>query len=364
MYKNSVLNFISPEAWLKNFKYPLLISGPCSAESEEQILNTAKALEKNKHIRIFRAGIWKPRTRPHSFQGIGENALKWLQNVKRETSLLLAVEVASPQHVEACLKHHIDVLWIGARTTVNPFYVQNIVDALKGTDIPVLVKNPINPDLDLWVGAIERLYKAGLRKIIAVHRGFNTYNKTAYRNDPIWDIPIELKRLFPSLAVICDPSHIAGKHEFLQEISQKAFNLGMCGLMIETHLTPSKAITDARQQITPDRLNEILNNLTYRKETGDADSQKYLELLRNQIDVFDIELLNLLKKRMDVVSKIGQFKKKKNITVYQVKRWDVIIKERTELAKKLGLSNDFITKILRLVHDESILLQDTIMRNK
>ena len=284
-----------------------------------------------------------------------------MQRVKEETQLLTAVEVASPEHVEACLKHNIDVLWLGARTTVNPFYVQNICDALKGVDIPVMVKNPINPELDLWQGAIERLYISGLKKIIAVHRGFNTYEKTPYRNNPIWEIPMELKRIYPQLPIICDPSHISGNHAFINDISQKAFNLDMCGLMVETHFTPSKAVTDARQQITPDQLKVLLNNLTFRKEAGSLDFQQVIDTFRNDIDKIDIELLNLLKKRMEVVIKIGNQKRKNNITIYQVKRWNTIINERTELARKLGLNNEFVLKMLRLVHDESILLQQKLM---
>ena len=248
MFEDSKPDFMPLGIWLDKFEHPLIISGPCSAENEDQIITLAKALNEIKHVRIFRAGIWKPRTRPHSFQGVGDEALKWMQRVKEETQLLTAVEVASPQHVEACLKYGIDILWIGARTTVNPFYVQDITDALKGTDIPVLVKNPINPDLDLWLGAIERLLMSGLKKIIAVHRGFNTYEKTPYRNNPIWEIPLELKRIYPQLPIICDPSHITGNRSFINDISQKAFNLDMCGLMIETHLTPHSAITDSFQQ--------------------------------------------------------------------------------------------------------------------
>jgi len=361
MGKNSDPDFAPIGSWLSDYKYPLIISGPCSAESEEQVIMLAKTLSKVKHVRVFRAGIWKPRSRPHSFQGYGEKALKWLQHIKKESGLLTAVEVASPQHIELCLKNDIDILWIGARTTVNPFYVQNIAEALKGVDIPILIKNPINPDLDLWRGAIERVYNSGIKKIVAIHRGFNTFEKTPYRNNPIWEIPLELMRIYPTLPVICDPSHITGNRSFIEDISQKAIDLDMCGLMLETHFNPPKAISDAKQQITPLELETLLKTLSFRKKSGNISFQKQLEILRNDIDIIDIELLNLLKKRMDIVKKIGNHKKKNDITIYQVKRWDTIINERTELAKKLGLPDDFIIKILKLVHEESILLQHKIM---
>ena len=361
MGRNSEPDFAPIESWLTNYKHPLIISGPCSAESEKQVILLAKALSKIKHVRVFRAGIWKPRSRPHSFEGYGEKALKWLQHIKEETGLLTAVEVASPEHVELCLKNNIDVLWIGARTTVNPFYVQNIVEALKGVDIPVLIKNPINPDLDLWRGAIERVYNSGIKKIVAIHRGFNTFEKTPYRNNPIWEIPLELMRIYPNLPVICDPSHITGNSAFINDISQKAFNLDMCGLMLETHFNPKDAISDALQQITPLELENLLTTLSFRKKSGNFSFQKQLEKLRNDIDIIDIELLNLLKKRMDIVTEIGNHKKVNDITIYQVKRWNTIINERSELAKKLGLRDDFIIKVLRLVHEESILLQNKIM---
>ncbi len=363
---NALTSFkIEPlEKWVNDLKYPLIISGPCSAESEKQVIALAEALAKLKKVHIFRAGVWKPRTRANSFQGMGDEALKWLKKAKEISGLLTAVEVAHPKHVDACLKNDVDVLWIGARTTVNPFYVQDITNALKGSNIPVLVKNPINPDLELWIGAIERLYNAGINKIIAVHRGFNTYQKTIYRNDPIWDIPMELKRLLPQLPVICDPSHISGHSRYIFDISQKALNLDMCGLMIETHLDPENAITDARQQVTPDTLSLILKNLRFRNENGGMDFQMQLESLRNEIDTIDAELLNLLHKRLKVVEKIGHHKKKHNIAVYQVKRWNSIIRERTKLARELNLDDAFILKMLRLVHDESIAVQHKIMNKK
>lgn len=355
--------FEQPGGWISNFSHPLLVSGSCSAESEQQVLALAHQLKQSKRVHIFRAGVWKPRTSPHSFQGYGEVALGWLAKVKKETGLLTAVEVASAEHAELCIKYGIDVIWIGARTTVNPFYVQNICKAIEGSNVAVMVKNPVNPDLDLWSGAIERVYLAGIRKIIAVHRGFNTYEKTPYRNNPIWDIPIELKRLFPGLPVICDPSHICGNRTLIADVSQKAFDLGMCGLMIETHLRPDEAISDARQQITPDALEDLMSGLLCRKESGDENFTGMLEKLRAAIDLVDIELLNLLRRRMNIVEEIGQHKKTHNISVYQVKRWNTIVNERLTTAAKLGLRDEFINKLLRLVHDESIQLQHDIMKN-
>jgi len=364
MGKIKNIDILPIEEWLSSFEYPLIIAGSCSAESEEQVLNLALALDKINNVRIFRAGIWKPRTSPHSFQGYGEKALMWLQKVKKTTNLLTAAEVLLPEHVDLCLKNEVDIIWIGARTTVNPYYVQNICKALKGTNIPVLIKNPINPDIKLWAGAIERLNIAGIKKIVAVHRGFHTYEKTPYRNNPIWEIPIELKRIMPNLPIICDPSHISGKRSFIADLSQKAFDINMCGLMIEVHENPNKAISDAHQQITPKALSSLLKKIVCRKETGDESFVKNLEQLRTEIDNIDVELLNLLKKRMDIVEKIALHKKNNNITAYQVKRWSAIIKERTNTANKLGLNNDFIIKMLKLVHDESILLQHIIMNNK
>jgi chorismate mutase len=341
---NNSLKIKPLKSWLKDFQEPLLISGPCSAESEDQLRNTAKQLVFHTVIRILRAGIWKPRSRANMFEGVGEIGLKWLKKVKKETSLLTAVEVAKPHHVELCLKHGVDVLWIGARTSVNPFSIQELAEALKGVDIPVMIKNPVIPDIQLWLGVIERINQAGIKKIIAIHRGFNTYGKSAYRNEPLWEIPIELKSLL------------------LLPVAQKALDLAMDGLIIESHINPSKALTDARQQITPEELGKLLAQLNYRAATcADKNYILNLEGLRSDIDRIDQELLNILSKRMDVVKKIGDFKKQHNITILQLERWKVIIHSRLELAKKLGLNTEFLMKLLQLVHKESIQLQTEIM---
>jgi len=348
-------------AWIDNLNKPLFIAGPCSAESEKQVLNIASTLSKNKQVRIFRAGIWKPRTSPKSFQGHGAKALKWLKDVKEKTGLLTAVEVASPKHVEECLKNGVDVLWIGARTTVNPFSVEDIAKALSGVDIPVLIKNPLNPDIDLWIGAIERFYLSGIKKLAAVHRGFYTYEKTVYRNHPIWEIPIELKRLYPNLPLICDPSHIAGKANLVGGISQKALNLDFSGLMIEVHTNPRKAISDPEQQLNIKSFEKLLSSLSVRKETGDVYFEERLEELRLKIDDIDALMLNLLKSRMDIVKEIGKYKKEQNISILQIKRWNTIFNERTKLGLKLGLNEKFISDILKIVHENSIITQHKIM---
>lgn len=358
------INVLPLSHWISDFNYPLVIAGPCSIESRSQAINTAREISQNPEVRIFRAGIWKPRSSPHSFQGRGNKALEWLKEVKEISRLHIAVEVASPKHVELCLKNNIDILWVGARTTVNPFLVDEIVSALSGTNIPVLIKNPVNPDINLWIGAIERFYLAGLKKIVAVHRGFNTYEKTSLRNHPIWEIPIELKRLLPSLPIVCDPSHIAGHTSFVPAIAQKALHLNFDGLMIETHNMPQKALSDPEQQLNPKELSALLESLMCPIKDGEDLFEKQLEFLRQDIDNIDISLLNLLKKRMDVVEKIGRYKKDNNISVLQIKRWNNIINERSELGAKLGLNNNFIKEILKRVHKESIQIQHNIMMNK
>ncbi len=360
----SKLKINSINAWLKPSDLPLIISGPCSAESEEQVLETAMQLAKIDAVKLFRAGVWKPRTRPNMFEGHGEKALKWMQTAKKESGLKTTIEVANPKHVELALKYDIDVLWIGARTVVNPFSVQEIADVLKGVDIPVMVKNPLNPDLALWIGALERMNDAGITKLAAIHRGFDFFKKSAFRNAPMWEIPIELKRLFPTLPLITDPSHITGKRSLLAEIAQKAFDLEMDGLMIETHCNPDKALTDAKQQITPKALQELLSKIIIRERKGDFEFESKLEEYRSEIDRLDAEMINILARRLDIIDLIGQYKKENNITILQLKRWSNIIQERLENGKNLGVDTAFLTKVLELVHKESIARQTRIYNKK
>lgn len=348
------------ESWAKLKSKPLVIAGPCSAETPEQLLKTAQGLIPHK-VDILRAGIWKPRTRPNSFEGAGEEGLKWLAEVKKETGLPVGTEVANTEHIELALKYGVDVLWVGARTTVNPFSVQEMADALRGTNTTVLVKNPINPELALWVGAFERFYNAGIRNLGAIHRGFSTFEKAKFRNIPMWQIPIELRRVAPEIPIICDPSHIGGKREYISEVSQKAMDLGFDGLMIETHIDPDKAWSDAAQQVTPERLGEILSELQIRETSGDKAFQNKLDELRTKIDNIDRELIEVLAQRMAVVEKIGEYKKENNVTSFQVKRWDEIMKNRADLAKKMNLSADYITEIFKIVHEESVRKQTEIM---
>ncbi len=349
--------------WLDDFKlsHPLIIAGPCSAETEEQVLKIAHEL-KDSDVSIYRAGIWKPRTRPGSFEGVGAVGLKWLQKAKAETGLLMATEVANIAHVQQALEHDIDVLWIGARTTVNPFAVQEIADALKNTDKIVLVKNPVNPDLALWLGGIERLYNAGIKKLGVIHRGFSTYEKTKYRNIPEWQLAIELQNRFPDLPIICDPSHITGKREMIQEVSQQALDLNYDGLIIETHNDPDNAWSDAEQQVTPEQLKEIFKNLKVRKETEDgSDYNQRLDRLRLDIDEYDAKILEILGKRMKVADKIGALKKEKNVAVLQNKRWNEILGKMILEGEEKGLSEEFILKIFKAIHQESISHQEKII---
>ena len=359
------LNIIPLKQWVNFSSRPLIISGPCSAESREQVLDTAKALANTGFVTIFRTGLWKPRTRPDSFEGVGEKGFQWLNEVKKETGLLTCVEVATPEHVELAVKNEIDILWIGARTTVNPFSVQEIADALKGIDIPVMIKNPVNPDLKLWLGAIERINNAGINKIIAVHRGFYSYESTPYRNAPIWEIPIELMRLCPNLPIICDPSHISGNTFLISSISQKALDLDMDGLMIESHIDPSSALSDKEQQLTPTELKNIFDQLVIRTNTtNNSEFINKLEELRFEIDKIDAELIQLLSKRMNIIEQIGEYKKENNITILQIKRWNNIIHESIEMGCKLGLDKEFLLSILRLIHEESIQKQTEIFKRK
>ena len=347
-----------------NLKKPIIIAGPCSAETEEQVFNTAKQLSDIGSVNMLRAGIWKPRTRPGNFEGIGEIGLKWLVDAGKAHNFPTTTEVANAKHVEQALKAGVDVLWIGARTTVNPFSVQDIADAVKGTNIPVMIKNPINPDTQLWVGAIERIAAAGINNISAIHRGFSSFEKTKFRNEPKWGIPIELMRLFPDLPIICDPSHIGGTRELIETLSQKALDMNMAGLMIETHLTPDEAWSDAKQQVTPKRLSEILSNLVVReKNIENQDFLTKLDKLRTQIDDSDQRLLEILAGRFKIISEIGQYKKDNNTTILQSDRWFEILKNRKENGIDLGINEDFIDSLLKLIHKESVLLQTKIMNS-
>lgn len=331
-------------------KRPLVIAGPCSAETEEQVMNTATQLAK-RGIKIFRAGIWKPRTKPGGFEGIGEEGLPWMQRVKQETGMLVGTEVATAKHVEAALKAGIDVLWIGARTTANPFAVQELADSLRGVDIPVLVKNPVNPDLELWIGALERINGAGVKRIGAIHRGFSSYDKKIYRNTPMWHIPIELRRRIPNIPIICDPSHIGGKRELIAPLCQQAMDLGMDGLIVESHCNPDSAWSDAKQQVTPDILDYILNLLVIRKETASTES---LTELRKQIDECDNDLIELLAKRMRVSREIGIYKKEHEIQVVQTDRYSEILEKRGAQGALCGIDSECVKKIFEAIHEESV----------
>ena len=349
--------------WLAemNLGYPLTISGPCSAESKEQVLKIAHEL-KNTKTTVFRAGVWKPRTRPGSFEGVGAIALPWLQQVKKETGLLLAIEVANAKHVKLALEHDIDILWIGARTTVNPFIVQEIADSLENTDKIVLVKNPINPDLELWVGGVERLHKAGIKNLGVIHRGFSSYNKSVYRNEPQWQIPIDFKTRFPSIPMICDPSHICGRRDCIEKVAQTAYDLQYDGLMIETHHSPDLALSDAQQQLTPEVFRSILGRLRVRSKTfEDEESLDTLALLRSEINQTDKLLLQTLSKRMEIVKLIAQVKKEKNVAVLQTKRWKEVIEKMSKYANAAGLDVAFVNRLFREVHQESIRHQEKIV---
>jgi chorismate mutase len=340
---------------------PLIISGPCSAESEFQVVETAKQL-KAIGINIYRAGIWKPRTRPDTFEGMGSIALPWLKKAKEETGMLTATEVANVWHVKEAINHGVDILWIGARTTANPFAVQEIADALRGYNMPVFVKNPINPDIELWIGALQRLNKVGLKNLIAVHRGFSYYGDNSYRNPPQWEIPIELKRRIPEIPIVTDPSHICGSKDLLFNVSQTAMDLDFDGLFIESHYSPDKALSDKDQQVTPAQLKDILSRLILRSHDVKSSQQlEGLEGLRRQIDQWDEELLRVLRSRMAISEAIGAYKKKENITILQTNRWSEILEDRLRKAKALGLSDQFIIQIFKQVHQESINFQNRVM---
>ncbi len=345
-------------------KRPLIISGPCSAETEEQMLETATRLAKTGKVDILRAGIWKPRTKPGLFEGIGTKGLPWLANAKKITGLPITVEVATAKHVQDALQFDVDMLWIGARTTVNPFSVQEVAEALRGVDIPVLIKNPINPDLELWTGGIERLQKVGIRQVGMIHRGFSSYGNTEYRNAPMWHLPIEMKRRFPEMPLICDPSHICGNRTMLQSIAQKSIDLDFDGVMIESHIDPDKAWSDAKQQITPERLTEMLEALVWRHEnTDEKEFLTALATLREQINQLDDELMTILGQRMKIADKIGEYKKNNNIIILQTSRWNEILEKAYRKGDQLGLSKEFITKYFDAIHLESINHQNNIMNS-
>ncbi|SFB92132.1 3-deoxy-D-arabinoheptulosonate-7-phosphate synthase [Zunongwangia mangrovi] len=351
--------------WLDAFglDHPLVIAGPCSAETEEQVLKIAHQL-KDTDATVLRAGIWKPRTRPGNFEGVGALGLKWLQKAKEETGMLTTTEVANPHHVELALKHDVDILWIGARTTVSPFIIQEIADALKGTDKPVLIKNPVNPDLALWLGAVERMYTADIKNLGVIHRGFSSYEKSKYRNNPEWQIAIELQNKFPDLPLILDPSHIAGRRDIIFDLCQTALDLNFDGLMVETHWDPDNAWSDAKQQITPETLVQIMKDLKIRKEVSESeDYQNKLQNLRAKIDIADNQLIELLAKRMKISEDIGHVKKSQNVAILQTKRWNEILGKMVLEGEQVGLSEEFVLKLFKAVHQESINHQQTILDN-
>lgn len=343
-------------------KRPLLIAGPCSAETEAQVLETAHRLAATGRVDLFRAGIWKPRTKPGMFEGVGTKGLGWMARAKQETGLPTTVEVATARHVEDALHFDVDVLWIGARTTVNPFSVQEVADALRGVDIPVLIKNPINADLELWGGAVERLQKVGVKQIGLIHRGFSNYGNTDYRNAPMWHLPIEMKRRFPDMKIICDPSHICGNRVMLQDVAQKSIDLDFDGLMMESHIDPDQAWSDAKQQITPERYAEMIGELKWRQEETDREEfNDALAKLREQINHIDDELLQLIAQRMKIAEQIGAYKRDNNIVILQTNRWNDILQKAFRQGEKLGLSQEFVTKYLDAIHLESINRQNKIM---
>ncbi len=360
---NPVLHIEPLQNWIPVVKRPLIISGPCGAETREQLLKTAAELAELNAVHVFRAGIWKPRTRPNSFEGAGRAGLKWLREVKEKYGYLTAVEVANAKHVEQALKEGVDILWIGARTTGNPFSVQEIADVLRGSGVAVMVKNPIHPDLQLWIGALERVNQAGINRIIAVHRGFYTHVPQIYRNPPHWEIPIELKTYFPDIPIICDPSHICGNRELLPEISQKALDLNFDGLMLEAHFDPDRALSDSQQQLKPKDLGHLLSNLVVR--SSDCKSTEFtgtLSLLRKKVDQVDEEIIHSLAQRMELIDKIGDYKKENNLTVLQLERWLEILRTRSAFASSKSVDSEFIQKIFQLIHKESIRRQTLLMQ--
>ena len=349
---------LSPLSLPSDNERPFVIAGPCSAETEEQVMTTALQLA-SKGCHMFRAGIWKPRTKPGGFEGNGEVALPWMEQVKKETGMLTATEVATPEHVELALKYGIDILWIGARTTANPFAVQAIADSLKGIDVPVLVKNPVNPDLELWIGALERINGAGIKRLGAIHRGFSSYDKKIYRNLPMWQIPIELSRRIPGLPIVNDPSHIGGRRDLIAPLCQQAMDLGMDGLIVESHCNPEKAWSDASQQVTPDILDFILSILVIRQETQTTEN---ITALRKQIDEIDNSLIDILSKRMRISREIGQYKKEHSMTILQTARYSEILDKRGAQASLLGIDPECVKKIFESIHEESVNQQMKIIK--
>jgi 3-deoxy-7-phosphoheptulonate synthase len=361
---NHNISTSTSNTWLPVNTRPVVITGPCSAESKKQLLETCIAAANTGLVHILRAGLWKPRTRPGSFEGIGVKALPWLMEVREQTGLPVMVEVGEKSHIDACLKAGVDYFWIGARSTVNPFYIQKLADAVKGVDIPIFVKNPINPDLSLWIGAIERFRNAGITKLAAIHRGFSNYGEKTYRNRPQWQIAIGLKQQMPEIPLFCDPSHICGNRKMIHDVAQKAMDLNYDGLMIESHIDPDNALSDSQQQLTPGSLKELLESLILREisETSVSLGGK-LEKLRNEIDHLDDELIHVLASRMHMARQIGEFKKEKNITILQEKRWREVLQNLMSKAKSLNLSEDFIHDITDAIHDESIDQQTKIMND-
>ncbi len=349
--------------WTKVNTHPFVIAGPCSAEGEEQVMSTVKEIVQhaNGKVQMIRAGIWKPRTRPNSFEGVGEIGLPWVKNAGRAVGLPVMVEVANPEHVEAALKNDIDVLWVGARTAVSPFAIQEIADSLKGVDIPVLIKNPINPDLELWIGAVERFYQSGIKKLAVIHRGFSSYEKTVYRNQPMWEIPIELRRRYPEIPIIVDPSHMGGTRDLIYILSQQAMDMGFDGLMIESHIHPDKAWSDAKQQVTPERLGEILNALIVRQPKIPTNNLQPLQDLRSRIDRIDDYIIELLSERMGISEEIGELKKENGLAIHQAERWAQIVKRAVAKGKTGGLTEEFILKFFQQIHSESIVHQSKVM---
>ncbi|WP_461639829.1 chorismate mutase [Labilibaculum euxinus] len=351
--------------WFKKLDTrPIVISGPSIIESEEQLLNTARELKKVEQVKIFKAGAWKPQTTAKSFGDRGLDILQWLNQVKQETGLLTMVEVASPKHVEMCLRHNVDILWIGARTTSNPFSVQELASALQGMSVPVMVKNPINPDVNLWIEALETINKAGISRLAAIHRGFYPFEKTRLHNIPKWEIPIELKSRFHNLPIICDPSHIAGANKYVQEMAQKAMDLNMDGLMFESHFNAAEGISDQERQLTPADLNQVLRKLVCRLSSVEDIEENRLEKYRDQIDSVDSQLIELLAQRMNIVEGIGEYKAEKNMTILQLQRWEKVREKGIELGKSLGLSEPFVAQLLRMIHKEAILKQNEVMNRK
>lgn len=360
----STLDILPLSRWSGVDHRPIVIGGPCSAESEAQVLETAARL-KGARIDYFRAGIWKARTRPSTFEGIGDAALPWLQRAGLQYGLRTATEVATPAHVEAALKHSVDLLWIGARTTVNPFSVQEIADALRGVQVPVLVKNPTSPDMGLWLGAIERIHRAGVRALGVIHRGFSVAGSRRFRNAPLWEMAIEMRRLHPALPIVTDPSHITGRRDLVLEIAQRAMDLGLDGLMIEAHPNPDQAWSDAAQQVTPERLGEIIALLKVRRETSEnVEYLASLEVLRDRIDHLDHDILDLLARRMRVVEEIGDYKRVNNVATLQVSRWSALLADRLEQATELGLTSDYVRAIYEIIHRESVRRQSEVMNEE